>query len=105
MTQTTLDLGARRRDNGVADALSHFAVETIRLTIRTFASKGTDFTAEDIVADLPTSTRDGLAAFPNVLGACFRASAKANEIVDTGRMTHARHVGARKRKIVIWRGR
>ncbi len=97
------DEGARRRDVGHASALSHVFVDDVRAAIRAVARSAVDFTAETVLETLPESTRTALAAFPNAVGACFRAEALNRRIAPTGEYRPATRPEARKRKLAVWR--
>lgn len=100
----TFDEGARRRDVGHASALSHGFVTSIRLAILHVArTRASGFTSEDVVDTLTPATIDALRAFPNALGACIRAEAKAGAIVPTGAYQAAQRPEARKRRLAVWR--
>lgn len=103
--QLGIDFGARRRDAGHADALTHHAVELIRLTLTEVSERRVTFTSDDVLDALPQGTRDSLDVHPNVLGAVFRAAALGNTIEDTGAMVRTRSPKGRKRRIVVWRRR
>lgn len=99
----SFDEGARRRDVGHASALSHGFVTSIRLAIQHAARTRESFTSEDIL--LTDATVDALRAFPNALGACIRAEAKAGTIEPTGDYQAANRPEARKRRLAVWRRR
>lgn len=99
------DEGARRRDVGHADALTHEFVSAIRDAIVRVAETEPRFTSETVLATLPAPILAALARFPNALGACFRAEALADRIEATAETRHADRPEARKRRLVVWRGR
>lgn len=101
--QLAMDLGAKKRDAGHADALSHYVCEAVQLTIVEVSERLPEFTADDVRDALPASTRASLASSPNALGALFRRMAVCNAIRDTGKMVRTRSDEGRKRKIVVWR--
>lgn len=95
-------MAATLRDRGHEDALSHYAVEAIRLTVIEVAERRTEFTSDDVRAALPAGTAESLSAWPNALGAVFRSMAQSGAIMDTGRMVRSTHEAARKRKVAVW---
>ena len=97
------DIGAERRDAGHASALSHYAVEIILDVILEKARALETFTSEDVHDGLPLAAKESLAMFPNALGACIRAAAKAGKIEPTGSYVASNRPEARKRKIGVWR--
>jgi hypothetical protein len=105
--QFALDLGARRRDEGHASALSHFVVELIQVELTTLINDTEQFTSDDLYYRLSESTQRALSQYPNCLGAVFTQAAKANriEMIQPQPLVRTKRPEGRRRRLSVWRRR
>lgn len=104
--QTTLFLGERLRDAGIAETLSHLErgeVITVVSAVLTLAAEGPPFNVNHIRARLAEGLRDKLDAFPNALGGIMRGCAQRDLIEKTGVYVPSSEPSARHRMIPMWR--
>lgn len=95
--------GPKRRDRGMASALSTFAHEQIRTAIVRASCSRSEFTSEQVLPLLPAGVLSQLRLHPNALGAAIHAAAREGLIEATGGVVRATRPEAHARKLTLWR--
>ena len=102
-----LALAFRRRDAGESSssvALPGRVVEALENALLGFRGRPA-VTSDMVHGELSQSVRDALATHPNAIGALFTQLARRGILERTGATVRSQRVGARGRRIAVWRFR